>query len=102
MRNPILKSEEREIIENSFPLINGEFTPEDAREILNHLIMEKINFHDRKNLSSQIRYGYKDENSIVRVDQLKKGKLFANEAVKIAENKNRKVRITSSIKIEII
>lgn len=102
MRNPILKTEEQKIIENSFTLINGEFTPKDAREILNHLIMEKINFHDRKNLSSQIRYGYKDENSIIRVNQLKKGKLVANETIMEAENKNRKVRITSNITIEII
>lgn len=48
-------------------LIDGEFSQKDAKEILIQLINDKINFHVRKNFSSNIRFGFVDENSEKRV-----------------------------------
>lgn len=38
-------------------LINGTFAPEEAKELLLELLNSKINFHSRKNWSSQERFG---------------------------------------------
>ena len=102
MKKTIFKSEESDLLQNTFDLVKGDFTPEDAREILNYLISEKINFHERKSLSSQIRFGHTDENSMSRVNQLKHSRESANEIIGDARNQNRKVRITSSFTVEII
>lgn len=102
MKKTILQKEEKSTLEINLNLINGDFTPEDAKEILNELITEKINFHERKSLSSQIRFGYKDEASIKRVVELKNLREYVNEKIKEAEYQSKNVRIISDLQLELI
>lgn len=102
MKKTILQKEEKSTLEINLNLINGDFTPEDAKEILNELITEKINFHERKSLSSQIRFGYKDEASIKRVVELKSLREYINEKIKEAQYQSKNVRIISDLQLELI
>lgn len=102
MKKTILQKEEKSTLEINLNLISGDFTPEDAKEILNELITEKINFHERKSLSSQIRFGYKDEATTKRVVELKSLREYVNEKIKEAQYQQKNVRIISDLQLELI
>ena len=87
---------------NQQDLIKGEFSPEEASEIINHMISKKINFHELKNFSSEIRFGSIDKNSKERIEQLKACKASLNETLQEAKKLEKSLRITSSISVEII
>ena len=53
-------------------LIEGNFSDEEAKEILMGIFLAKINFHEKKIFSSQIRFGKVDEIAINRIPKLKK------------------------------
>ena len=52
-------------------LIEGEFTPQDAKEILTNLYTSKLNFHLMKNFSSMERFGKSDDLSNKKIPELK-------------------------------
>lgn len=83
-------------------LIHGEFTPDDASEIINHMISKKINFHERRNFSSQIRFGEVDQHSVVRIQELKACKASLNAVIQQAKEQGKKLRVSSSISVELI
>ncbi len=87
---------------NRQDLIKGEFSPEDASEIINHLFAKKINFHEIKNFSNEIRFGEADLKSKERIIELKEGKASLNEFLKDAREKGKNLRIVSSISVETI
>ena len=85
----------------SIKLIEGEFNVSDARDILLSLIQSKIQYHENKEFSSQIRFGLKDSNSVLRINNLKKD---INELKKLfdeCDDKNHKLIINTTIQIEI-
>lgn len=51
-------------------LINGVFTPDEAKEVLLTLLNHKINFHRMRNFSSEERYGKPDPVSEKRLSEL--------------------------------
>lgn len=53
-------------------LIDGTFVYDDVKEILNHIFLAKINFHQLKNFSSQERFGIEDEVAKKRIPELRK------------------------------
>ncbi|WP_159800461.1 hypothetical protein [Flavobacterium sp. MK4S-17] len=53
-----------------FVLIDGTFTPAEAKEIITNLLEFKIQFHSRENFSSEIRQGKEDKKSLQRKEQL--------------------------------
>ncbi|MCH7408573.1 hypothetical protein MM239_04145 [Belliella sp. DSM 111904] len=55
-----------------FKLIEGAFNGEEAKEILNQLFSDKINFHVKKSFNSSVKYGTKDLQSEERIKFLKK------------------------------
>lgn len=57
-----------------FVLIDGTFTPEEAKEVITNLLEFKVQFHNRENFSSEIRQGKGNEKSVLRRDQLLKTK----------------------------
>jgi hypothetical protein len=82
-------------------LIKGTFNPVDAKEILMNIFSTKIQFHQLKNFSSQIRFGKEDEIAVQRINELKNEiekfqKLFAE-----LPNINQKILLNSEIKIRI-
>jgi hypothetical protein len=66
-----------------FNLINGEFSKEDAKEMLLKLINSKIQFHQAKNFSTNEMLGQDDANSIKRIpillDNSEKISTFINQ-----------------------
>lgn len=80
-------------------LIEGDFSAEDAKEILLKMYGTKLNFHQRKNLSSNERFGKDDATSQLRIPILKENieqiKILTDAAI---SNKSRVV-INSQINI---
>ena len=80
-------------------LINGIFSPEEAKEVLMNILASKVQFHELKNLRSIVTKDSEDQTSISRVRQLKETieelKLILNEA---SEN-NMGLSIKSNIEI---
>lgn len=64
---------------NQLNLIEGQFSADEAKEILTTIFVTKIKFHELKNFSSQIRTGELDEFAQNRI-------LFLNEELKKIEN----------------
>ncbi len=83
-------------------LIKGEFSPEDASEIINHLLTKKIRFHEIRSFSSEIRLGEVDSNSMKRVHELKSSQESINAIIKKAKDAKKNLKISSTISIEII
>ncbi len=83
-------------------LINGNFTNDEAKEILMNMFSSKINFHTVKNWSSQERYGQDDEIAQKKIpalrDEIKKLELILAEA----KVKNKKIVLSSEINISIL
>jgi hypothetical protein len=83
----------------SFKLIDGEFSQTEAMEVLNNVFSGKIQFHQMKNFSSQIRFGKDDEMSIKRIAQLKESIEAISKLIKEAKIGNGKIEITSVVNI---
>lgn len=81
-------------------LLDGEFSPEDAYEILLELFLSKINFHNSKNLSSRERLGIEDELSQKRIPDLRESIAKLKKIIEVAEVQNATVKIKSDVFIE--
>ncbi len=83
-------------------IIDGEFTNEEAKEVLLNMFSSKINFHNMKNWSSQERFGKDDliaQNRIPALNnEVKKLELILTES----KAKNLKLVISSEIKISFV
>lgn len=82
-------------------LIEGNFSNEEAKEILMNIFSAKIHFHEMKNFSSMERFGKQDETAVKRIPELKScmGKLL--EIVEEAKSNNKKLVINSEINISL-
>ncbi len=96
------KKEKEECIQNQFSLINGVFSASDANNILSHLISEKINFHQLRNLSNEIRFGITDKNSLNRIAELNQSKEAINLLFAQAKDSGKSLRVESNLVIEIV
>ena len=83
-------------------LIDGEFNREELKELLMNILMSKINFHEKKTLTSLITVGNEDEISNKRVKELKSEVIKFKEFVNNMNVEKVKLKVTSTIKIEII
>ncbi len=83
-------------------LIRGDFSPEDALEIINHLISEKINFHGLRSFSNKIRFGEVDHHSERRIKELKKSSAELNSLIKMAKEEGLTLKIESTISIQFV
>ena len=84
---------------DKFTLIEGVFTPEDAKEVLLNLIEYKIQFHHRKNFSSEIKSGSQDDYSLRRMEELKETKIKIQEMLNSPDKEDIHLSITSLITI---
>lgn len=85
-----------------FELINGEFSPKDAKDVLSHLFQEKINFHKVKNLNNHLRKGQGCEVNVNRAEELKQSKEEILELLDHAEYEGQKLLISANISIEFV
>jgi hypothetical protein len=90
------------IQQGQYDLIKGDYTPEEAFEIIVHLLMKKMNFHEMKSFSQQIRFGLEDEASLKRIEELKISKEAIKQLVKEAKLSGKRMRVKSNITVELI
>jgi hypothetical protein len=78
-------------------LIDGEFAPADAREILKNVFWSKMQFHEMRNFSLKERFGKEDENAVKRILELKKSLEKILAIVSEAEANNETLTIQAEI-----
>lgn len=83
-------------------LIEGDFSVNEAKEILNSIFLSKINFHNIKNWSSQERFGKDDAIAQKRIPALKNEMKKLEEILLQVQAKNKKLVISSEITISLV
>ncbi len=78
-------------------LIDGNFTTDEAKELLVNLFISKIKFHQMKNFSSQERYGKDDVFAVKKILLLKENVEQLYQIIEEAEAKNKRLIIKSKI-----
>ncbi len=87
---------------NQFEVIKGNFMPDEAREILLSIINKKIDFHNIKNLSSEIRLSKPDQFSQERIRSLRKISDQIKELIKQAKDADCELAIESTIQLALV
>ena len=82
-------------------LIEGEFSFNEAKEILTSMFVSKINFHNIQNWSSQERYGKDNETAQKKIPLLKNEIEKLEEIILEAKANNKKLVINSEITISL-
>lgn len=80
-------------------LINGVFTPDEAKEVLLTLISNKIHFHQMKNFSSEERFGKSDPLSSKRITELEESRKQVIALLAKAGNSGHKLIVESILQI---
>lgn len=80
-------------------LIEGKFSPMDAKELLLNLIGSKIQFHTNKNFSTEICHGVPDTNSMEKIISLRSTRERMIVLLEEAQSDDLSIEIKSSVKI---
>jgi hypothetical protein len=83
-------------------LIDGQFSDEEANDILMNVFLKKITFHERKNFSAIEMHGTSDKIAKDRIIALKQEMEKAHEIIAEAKAKNQRLKINSEIKISLL
>ncbi|MGB5645984.1 hypothetical protein [Muriicola sp.] len=84
-------------------LINGEFTPSEASEVLLALIDEKINFHKIKRLQLwEGDHKYETSHMDSRIAELKEEKRIASEFITNIKASGKNLKINGIVEISVI
>jgi hypothetical protein len=83
--------------EHNLELINGNFSAQEAKEILVTIFSNKIQFHQRKNFASKEKLGKEDKNALKRIVQLKKSLDKTYKLISEAELKNKRLDISAKV-----
>ncbi|MFZ6053375.1 hypothetical protein [Halocola ammonii] len=102
MEQAVKHNSKMELSTQQIDLIKGTFTPEEAFEILTHLIDKKINFHQVRNFSQEIRFGQTIGDSDQRLSELKASREQVKKIMQHAEETGHHVKLTSEIAISLI
>lgn len=87
---------------NHVKLVDGTFAPEDAREVLFHLLREKIKFHNRRMFSLDERLGVLDEHSRHRIKELQLSLTDVQDILDNAQLLDKRLSIRCDIQIELV
>jgi hypothetical protein len=82
---------------SNLTLIDGEFSPVDAKEILKNVFGSKIQFHEMKNFSSKERFGKEDQTSLKRIVQLNNNLERILKVISEAEANNETLIVDAEI-----
>lgn len=82
-------------------LIEGNFSVNEAREILNGIFCSKINFHKIENLSSHVGFGKEDETAQKKIFELKEEMEKLKKILLEGKAKSKRVAINSEIVISL-
>lgn len=100
----MIATEEKQITDvqvENFNLVSGDFTPNEALEIVTDLFGKKINFNEVKSFSQLIQRGSKDPQTLHRISELKLAQDQAIELLNEAKANGKSVSMSSTITIEI-
>jgi hypothetical protein len=78
-------------------LIEGDFSIDEAKDILDSIFLSKINFHKLENLCSQVRTERCNEISQMRISELKEEMEKLKKIFIAAKAKNKRLFIDSQI-----
>jgi hypothetical protein len=82
---------------NQLNFIEGQFTAEEAKEILTNIFVTKIKFHELKNFSTEIRDGQSHLFSQNRIKFLNEELLKIEDIINEAKILNKKLILKSEI-----
>jgi hypothetical protein len=82
-------------------LIEGDFSCNEAKEILTSMFNSKINFHNIQNWSSQERFGKDDETAQKKIPLLRNEIKKLEEIISEAKANNKRLVINSEITISL-
>lgn len=85
-----------------YELIKGTYNPEDAAEIIYHMIRKKIDFHEVRNFSQEVRFGTKDENSVNRIGELKIFSQDFTDLIQYAKEQGKELKVKANIQIDLV
>lgn len=85
-----------------YKLIEGKFSSEESREILQSIFLSKIRFHQMKNFSSKERFGKDDETATVKIPKLNNTLDEILKFIKKAEESGKQFDIKSEITISVV
>ena len=98
----VQEGESLKLDKGTYDLINGDFLPDEAAEIVNGFFSKKINFQEVKSFSQLIQFGSKDPDTLQRISDLKTAQEKANALFAKAKETGREVHIHSTLFIELI
>ena len=85
-----------------YKLIEGTFSDQEAKDILKNFFESKIHFHEMRNLSSEERFGHKDDMAVKRIPELKQASKDILEIVQQAKLGNKRLLINANVQISIV
>lgn len=87
---------------HTFKLVDGKFSPADARKILMELIQSKIDHHSRELYAKQERNDSNLAGTEKRITQLRKSADILKKVLATAEKKGQLVKVKGAIEIEFL
>lgn len=85
----------------TFDLIDGTFLPNETMEIINHIIQKKISFHELRNFSEKIRFGFQNDKSGERIIALTSYQKQLASYIERLEDSDQILDIKATISIKI-
>lgn len=86
----------------SFNLVQNDFQPKDGLELINCILKENINALKIKNLQLHVNSGMGDNQIYQSIDQLAHKQQYIRDLAEMAEKSGKKLRIHTTIDIELI
>ncbi len=86
---------------HQFKLIDSSYTVSEAREILLAILNSKIQFHQLKTFSHDIRFGRPDEHSEKRIKELEETRRAINDLLLEYENTDAKFNVQSMLTLQL-
>lgn len=88
--------------ENTVELIKGIFSQMEGKEIIQHLLDYKINYHKRKNFGWEERFGKPNQDSLKRIEELKTAKEKISSIIKNNNSAFDKIKVASKVEITFV
>lgn len=88
--------------QHEYKFIEGDFASQEAKTLLMALITNKINFHNLNSFSDYVRFNESAETTKKRIQELNSTREDIIKLIEEAEKKGMKLKIKSSINIELI
>lgn len=82
-------------------LVDGHFSPEEAKEVLYKLFTDKIKFHQLKSFCALEKSGKEDQTSLNRIKELKQSLKLFDQFLSEFKDKDVDVQISASVDVTV-